>query len=302
MKYDIKMLEYHTGLVYHRATTHDTMCMHYVLDENSGHGLKDLAMRYTDYGDYDAELDAWRDDYCRRTGIKREDFTYDLFPFDVISNYASIDTAATWTLADKFWPIIKANPKLNYVYEQLLVRGTRFLLDIEEVGIPIGKDRLVAAGLYLDTSIERARQHLYTFDAVQNLEKDQGAIFNSNSVPQLRKLLFDYVGLKPTGKLTGTGAISTDAEVLEELADQHELPKSLLELRKLGKIRSSYVTKILPELDKDSRIRTNFNLVFTTSGRLSSSGTFNAQQIPRDDPIIKGCILAPEGYKIVSQD
>ena len=50
------------------------------------------------------------------------------------------------------------------------------------------------------------------------------------------------------------------------------------------------------------QIRTNFNLTFTTSGRLSSSGKFNAQQIPRDDPIIKGCIKAPQGYKIVSQD
>ncbi|NDC04301.1 MAG: hypothetical protein EBZ81_15375, partial [Betaproteobacteria bacterium] len=54
--------------------------------------------------------------------------------------------------------------------------------------------------------------------------------------------------------------------------------------------------------DRDDRIRTNFNLIFTTSGRLSSSGKFNAQQIPRDDPIIKGCIKAPAGYKIVSQD
>ena len=46
----------------------------------------------------------------------------------------------------------------------------------------------------------------------------------------------------------------------------------------------------------------NFNLIFTTSGRLSSSGKFNAQQIPRDNPIIKGCIVAPEGYSIISQD
>jgi DNA polymerase I-like protein with 3'-5' exonuclease and polymerase domains len=73
-------------------------------------------------------------------------------------------------------------------------------------------------------------------------------------------------------------------------------------VRQLGKIQSSYVSKILPELDRDGRIRTNFNLIFTTSGRLSSSGKFNAQQIPRDDPIIKGCIRAPDGYKIVSQD
>jgi DNA polymerase I-like protein with 3'-5' exonuclease and polymerase domains len=55
-------------------------------------------------------------------------------------------------------------------------------------------------------------------------------------------------------------------------------------------------------MDKDCRVRTNFNNTFTSSGRLSSSGKFNAQQIPRDDPIIKGCIQAPEGWSITQQD
>jgi DNA polymerase I-like protein with 3'-5' exonuclease and polymerase domains len=105
-----------------------------------------------------------------------------------------------------------------------------------------------------------------------------------------------------TGKRTATGAISTDAEVLEELALEHPLPAVILKVRQLTKIRNTYISKILPELDADQRIRTGFNLIFTTSGRLSSSGKFNAQQIPRDDPLVKGCIKAPEGYSIVSQD
>jgi DNA polymerase I-like protein with 3'-5' exonuclease and polymerase domains len=140
------------------------------------------------------------------------------------------------------------------------------------------------------------------FPELHALEKDQGEVFNPNSVQQLRKLLFDYVGLTPTGKLTATGAISTDAEVLEELSQEHPLPAAILAIRQKTKLLSTYINKILPQLDRDRRIRTNFNLIFTTSGRLSSSGTFNAQQIPRDDPIIKGCIVAPPGYKIVSQD
>jgi DNA polymerase I-like protein with 3'-5' exonuclease and polymerase domains len=164
------------------------------------------------------------------------------------------------------------------------------------------KERLVAAGTYIDREIAMAKEALYSFEEVHALEKDQGTIFNPNSVQQLRKLLFDYIGLTPTGKKTGTGAISTDAEVLEELAEEHPLPKVLLDIRRLGKLKNTYVTKILDGMDTDGRIRTGFNLIFTTSGRLSSSGKFNAQQIPRDDPIIKGCIKAPEGYTIVSQD
>jgi DNA polymerase I-like protein with 3'-5' exonuclease and polymerase domains len=161
---------------------------------------------------------------------------------------------------------------------------------------------LEASGNYLDTWIQNSRDEIYKFDEVKRFETDTGKIFNPNSVQQLRTVLFDYVGLTPTGKLTKTGALSTDAEVLEELSEEHPLPAQILKVRQLAKIQSSYVSKILPELDRDGRIRTNFNLIFTTSGRLSSSGKFNAQQIPRDNPIIKGCIVAPPGYKIVSQD
>ena len=75
-----------------------------------------------------------------------------------------------------------------------------------------------------------------------------------------------------------------------------------MDIRQKVKIKSTYLDKIYPQLDKDSRLRTNFNLHGTTSGRLSSSGKMNMQQIPRDNPIVKGCIKAKEGNKIVAMD
>jgi len=302
MKFDIKMIEYHLGIKFNRARVHDTMLMHYALDENDSHGLKPLALKYTEYGDYDAELDSFKKEYCSSKGLLLEDFTYDLIPFDVIAKYAAIDTAVTITLFHKFWPNVQKNTKLLWVYKNILIPGTLFLMDMEEVGIPIDRERMTSAEGFLDLQIAEAKQEVYAFQEVKDFEKDAGIIFNPNSVQQLRKVLFDYVKLTPTGKKTGTGAISTDAEVLEELSEEHPLPAAILKVRQLGKIKNTYISKILPELDKDGRIRTNFNLIFTTSGRLSSSGKFNAQQIPRDNSIIKGCIKAPEGYKIVSQD
>ena len=302
MKFDYKMLSYHLGLTFNRKKVHDTMVMHYVLDETDSHGLKALALKYTDYGDYDSELDDFKKSYCAQNGILQDDFTYDLIPFDTISRYASIDTAVTYDLFMKFWPIVQANDKLRYVYETILVPGTLFLMDMEEVGIPISQERMAAANLYLDEQIAKAKEVVYGFEEVKRFEQDTGKIFNPNSVMQLRVVLFDYLGLSPTGKKTATGAISTDAEVLEQLSEEHALPAAILKVRQLGKIQNTYISKILPELDRDGRIRTNFNLIFTTSGRLSSSGKFNAQQIPRDNPIIKGCIKAPAGFKIVSQD
>ena len=302
MKFDYKMINYHLAITFPRDKVHDTMVMHYALDETDSHGLKQLALKYTDYGDYDSALDEFKRDYCSQHGLLQEQFSYDLIPFDIISEYASIDTAVTFELFHKFWPIVQANVKINWVYKNLLIDGTLFLMDMEEVGIPICKDRMARANLYLDEQIQNAKEVVFGFDAVKQFEQASGKIFNPNSVMQLREVLFDYLGLEPTGKKTGTGAISTDAEVLAQLAEEHELPGAILKVRQLSKIQNTYIQKILPELDKDGRIRTNFNLIFTTSGRLSSSGKFNAQQIPRDNPIIKGCIRAPAGYKIVSQD
>lgn len=302
MKFDFKMLKYHFGIEFDRKRVHDTMLMHYVLDENDQHGLKHLALKYTDYGDYDATLADFKKEYCKAHSILQEEFSFEFIPFDILSEYAAKDTAVTLELFHKFLPLVNKNPKFVEVYTNILLQGTLFLMDMEEVGIPICKERMQAADKYLDEQVSKAKEHIYSFAEVKQFEQDTGKLFNPNSVIHLRKVLFDYLGLEPTGKKTATGAISTDAEVLENLSLEHPLPKAILVVRQLSKMQNTYISKILPELDKDSRIRTNFNLIFTTSGRLSSSGKFNAQQIPRDNPIVKGCIKAPTGYKIVSQD
>jgi DNA polymerase I-like protein with 3'-5' exonuclease and polymerase domains len=124
MKFDFKMIKYHLDIDFDRSRVHDTMVMHYVLDETDSHGLKQLALKYTDYGDYDSELDDFKKEYCAANGILQDDFTYDLIPFDVISKYASIDTAVTFDLFHKFWPIVQKNDKLRKVYEEILSPGT----------------------------------------------------------------------------------------------------------------------------------------------------------------------------------
>lgn len=303
LKYDRKMIEYHLGIKFTRLDhLHDTMCMHYVLDENDGHGLKALAQKYTAYGDYDRALEEFKADYCKKNGIKQEDFTYDLIPFDIIWVYASKDTAVTWILYHKFRPLLENNNKLWKCYKELMMRSTMFLCDIEEVGVPFDKERLAKAQKFLEQEIADAEEELMAFEEVKRFCEIEQVIFNPNSVVQLRKLLFDYLLLQPTGQLTATGAISTDAEALTELAKQHPVPATILKIRKLGKIKGTYIDNLIVRIDRDGRVRTNFNNTFTTSGRLSSSGKFNAQQIPRDDPIVKGCIVAPPGHKIVSQD
>ena len=302
-KFDMKMLTFHFGIKFIEAATHDTLIEHYILDETQGtHGLKSLALKYTDYGDYDKDLDDFKVSYCKQYGVKKEDFTYDLIPFDVISKYAAIDTAVTLELHDMFFPIVEKNEKLLSLYRKIMIPGLFALTEMEDYGIPLEHERLKFAESMLGGKLEEAKKALYNTPEVKKFEEAQGKIFNPASVLQLRTLLFDYLGLSPTGRMTATGAHSTDAEVLEELKSEHPIVEKILTIRKLGKIKNTYVDKLLPQIDRDGRIRTGFNLTSTTSGRLSSSGKFNAQQIVRDDPIVKGCIKAKPGYKLVSQD
>ena len=154
----------------------------------------------------------------------------------------------------------------------------------------------------MQDEIDAAVAELYEHPAISKFEQMNGKDFNPNSTMQLRSLLFDFLGLAPTGKKTGTGANSTDAEVLEILSEQSPVPGLILSIRKKSKIKNTYLDKIIPQLDRDSRLRTGFNLHSTTSGRLSSSGKLNMQQLPRDNPIVKGCIKAAPGHKIVAMD
>lgn len=302
-KFDMKMLSYHFNLEFNVTSTFDTLLEHYILDETQGsHGLKSLALKYTTYGDYDKALEEFKEDYCKKYKVLKADFTYDLIPFDTISTYAAIDTAVTLELHKMFFAIIEKNTKFLNLYRSLLMPALFKLTEMEDIGIPLSLERLKFADTMLGDRLHAANLALYEFDEVKQFEKDKGSAFNPNSVLQLRTLLFDYLGLTPTGKLTGTGAHSTDAEVLEELKSEHPVVDQILTIRRLGKIKNTYVDKLLPQIDRDGRIRTGFNLTSTTSGRLSSSGKFNAQQIVRDDPIVKGSIMARPGYKIVSQD
>lgn len=302
-KFDIKWLKYHMGLDFEGRDLHDTMIMHYVLDERQGtHGLKSLTMKYGVLGDYDRELDEWKKEFCSSRKIAKEDFSYAYIPWDIMVDYSARDPAATLDLFYKFYPIIMSNPELKRLYENLLMPGMFFLNKMEERGVPVSRGRLEAGKKLLEEELVILKEKLYEHPTVAELEAAQGAVFNPNSTNQLRRLLFDFIGMKPTGKLTGTGAISTDAEVLRELGEKHEIPKLILDIRQKTKLKNTYIDKLLPVIDRDNRVRTGFNLTSTTSGRLSSSGTFNMQQLPRDNPLIKGCVVARPGYKIVAAD
>lgn len=300
-KFDIPFIEFHLGVKF--KDFEDTMLLHYCLDENPGtHGLKQLALRMTEYGDYEEPLQEWMNDFRSKHGINKADFDWSFIPFDVMVPYAACDSVVTLLIFTQLRPLVARNSNLNSVYTNILLPACRMLVTMQDNGVPFDMERLKFGQAVMRLSIEDSIKTLYTFDEITQFEKEQEAPFNPNSPIQLRKLLFDHIGLQSTGKMTATGKISTDAEVLKALADQHEIPKAILNIRKKSKLKNTYLDKCIVNLDKDFRLRTNFNLHGTVAGRLSSSGKMNMQQLPRDGSVVKGSIKARPGYKIVSMD
>jgi len=147
------------------------------------------------------------------------------------------------------------------------------LVDMEQAGITIDKPAFAAFAAQVNAELA---------ELTGRMERQAGTHFNLRSSQQLADVLYKRLGLKAPGKTPG-GAASTSAEVLERLAGQHPLVDSILEFRKLEKLRSTYLEPLPALADASGRIHTTFNQLTTATGRLSSSAP-NLQNIPvRDD-------------------
>lgn len=298
-KFDIQFIGYEYGFEF--PDFEDTMLMHYCLDESVGtHGLKQLAMKYTDLGDYEKELDDYKKAWARQHKVKLEDFNYGMLPPEILAPYGCKDGDGTMQLYKKFKPIIDKNPNFVTLYNDLLKPAIMSIIHLESNGGPISIDILDDLIQDYRIDIEETMNELAFDPAIQEFEEITGKTFNPNSVYHLRQVLFDILKLKPIKK-TDTGAFSTDAEVLEQL--KHPITDAILDLRKKVKLSQTYLKNIKDGVDNDSRLRSSFNLTGTTSGRLSSSGVLNYQNLPRDkDAGIKKIFKAREGYSIVQAD
>jgi len=302
-KFDIKWLEYHFNFRFPNFL--DTMIEHYILNENEAHDLKSLVLKYTKMGDYDRELVDFKASYIKRHKIKVAEFSYDFIPFDVMYPYACGDVDGTMRLHEKFGPIVDQH--FNKLYHGLMLPATEFLKNMENTGVPFSREALNNANVILSQKIFDLKEKLYEFEEIKQVEKTLSVKFNPNSTAHLRMLFFDILKL-PSTKKTDGGLASTDASVLDELAELHPVSAIIKQIRQTVKLKSTYIDKVLIGLDSDQRLRTGFHLHTVSSGRLSSSGKLNMQQLPRDDATVKSCIVSilhgelTDDWVIFSQD
>jgi DNA polymerase I-like protein with 3'-5' exonuclease and polymerase domains len=298
-KFDVQFL--YKEMKFEFPLFEDTILMHYCLDETVGsHGLKELAMKFTDLGDYDKDLHEYKKEFCRKNKILLADFNYGMLPIEILAPYACKDADATFQLYNKFKPIIDKNKNFKNVYYNILKPATRALMYLEDTGGPIELSVLESIEADFRIDIEECMAEISMHPAIKIFEDTNKKTFNPNSTYHLRDVLFNIMKLKSTKKTT-TGALSTDAEVLEEL--NNPLADAIHDLRKKVKLSTTYIKNIREGVDSDMRLRSSFNIIGTAAGRLSSSGVLNYQNLPRDkDSGIKKFFRASPGYKIVQAD
>ena len=265
----------------------DTMLMSYVLHSTaSRHNLDALAQYYLDYKTTTFEEVAGK-------GAKQ--ITFDLVPIDQALHYASEDADITFRLYKKLKSNLDKQPVLSDLLEKIEIPLIKVLSDMEQTGTLVNDKVLKALSRNFSRRISKLEEEAY---------KLAGEEFNLGSPKQLQEIFFEKLDYPIVQKTPG-GQPSTAENVLQQLSQDYDLPKIILEHRTLSKLKSTYTDKLPLQISKTTgRIHTSFHQAVTTTGRLSSSDP-NLQNIPirtEDGRRIRQAFEAPKGYQIISAD
>jgi DNA polymerase-1 len=284
IKYDMRILARHDITV---APIDDTMLLSYVLDGGlHGHGMDELSRLHLNHETIP---------FKEVAGSGRNQVTFDLVPIDKASEYAAEDADITLRLHRMLKPRLVAERMVS-VYETLERPLVPVLARMEMAGIKVDRDELKR--LSSDFA-----QRMATLEA--DIHRLAGHRFNVGSPKQLGEVLFDEMSL-PGGRKGKTGAYSTGADVLDELAGQgHELPARVLEWRQLAKLKSTYTDALVEQINPESgRVHTSYAMAAASTGRLASTDP-NLQNIPvrtEEGRKIRRAFIAEDGHALLSAD
>ena len=284
-KYDRHVFANHGVTV--RGVAHDTLLESYVLQSHQRHDMDALATRFlgatglTQYADVAGKGAA-------------------MIPFDQVSiesamKYSAEDADVTLQLHGALYPRIAKDEKLKRVYEEIEIPVAGVLLTMERNGVLIDTQMLARQGQEIGQKM---------LDLERRAHELAGGPFNLASPKQLCDILFERLKLKVVKK-TPSGSPSVDEEVLEKLAEDHPICRTLLEHRGLSKLKSTYTDKLSKTINpKTGRVHTNYAQAVAVTGRLSSNEP-NLQNIPvrtAEGRRIREAFVAPPGSVIVSAD
>jgi DNA polymerase-1 len=282
-KYDIAVLARHGIKV---APIDDTMLISYVLEAGlHGHGMDELSELWLGHKPIP---------FKQVAGTGKGQISFKHVALSEATAYAAEDADVTLRL----WEVLKprlAREGLSTVYETLERPLPSVLAMMENEGVKVDPEALRL--LSNEFSLRMAE-----FEA--RAQEIVGRPFNLGSPKQIGDVLFGEMQMKG-GKKTATGQWSTDSDVLESLANEHELPRVLLDWRQLSKLKGTYTENLIAAIaERTGRVHTSYALAATTTGRLSSSDP-NLQNIPvrtEEGRKIRKAFIAPPGKVLISAD
>ncbi|WP_417471679.1 DNA polymerase I [Luteimonas mephitis] len=284
-KYDLHVLRRHGVEVAGYAD--DTLLESFVLDSGrTRHDMDSLATRYLGYT---------TTKYADVAGKGSKQILFSQVAIDDAARYAGEDADVTMRLHRVLAPKLAAEPALESVYRDIEMPLVPVLARVEANGVMVDADELRRQSADLSRRMLAAQQRATEL---------AGRTFNLDSPKQLQGLLFDELKL-PAVLKTPKGQPSTNEEALEAIADQHELPRVILDYRGLAKLRSTYTDKLPEMINPDTgRVHTSYHQAGAATGRLASSDP-NLQNIPirsDDGRRIRKAFVAPPGRKLLACD
>lgn len=275
-KFDYLWMKVHFNVDWQKFAYFDTMIAHYLLDENSNHGLKRLAQVYLGAPDWDVD---------RETKVDG--------PMKELSFYAAHDGYYTLQLKHVFAMMLRNEPGVRQVFHRIMMPVVRLFVQIEFNGVYVDVSQFKKAELELDRRIIEAEKKLAECTAkVKDFPED----FNWGSPPQVADLLYNRLKL-PVVERTEKGNPSVSESVL--MRTDHPLARALIEFRGAKQQRSFFIEGWKPYL-VNSWLHPSFKLHGTVTGRLSCENP-NLQQVPRDG-FIRSLITAPPGWEFIEAD
>jgi DNA polymerase I len=279
LKYDAHVLaRYGIALA---GMKYDSMLESYVLNSTATrHDMDSTALKY---------LGIQTVHYEDVTGKGAKQIGFEQVSIDKAADYSAEDADITLQLHQALWPQLEALPTLKNVYETIEQPLVPVLFRMEEAGVLLDTD------LMKRQSTELAKRMLELQEACH---KAAGSPFNVDSPKQLQEVLFGKLGI-PVLRKTPTGQPSTAEDVLEELAEQYELPKLIIEYRGIAKLKSTYTDKLPLQVNPQTgRVHTSYHQAVAATGRLSSQDP-NLQNIPirsAEGRRIRQAFVPPKGY------
>jgi len=285
LKYDMSVLcRYGIEM---KGIAYDTMLESYILDSvASRHDMDSLALKYLGKNTIHFEDIAGK-------GAKQ--ITFNQVELEQAGPYAAEDADITLQLHENLWGKLKDLEKQKEVFHEIEMPLIPVLSKIERNGVLVDAELLTTQSGEIEQRIKEIEQEAFTI---------AGDEFNLNSPKQIQQIFFEKLEL-PVIKKTPKGQPSTAEAVLQELAEDYELPRLILDHRGLAKLKSTYTDKLPEQINPTTgRVHTSYHQAVAATGRLSSSNP-NLQNIPirsAEGRRIRQAFVAGENQCLIAAD